>query len=172
MDAKIWTTKAVSEFNDSYEQGYDPKQLGGSPYHMNMYGWRVGDLLFKYTREEFEEILKCKKDILYFADKYAYAMTDEGVAKITLRPYQKKVLKAFKDNRFNIYLASRQVGKCSLLTSTVTIKHTDTGIIEDVYLYELWYKLFKNINKFNLAFHIKYFLYKLYAKLEKLEPDV
>lgn len=114
MDTKIWTTKSINEFNESYEQGYDPKQLGGSPYHMNMYGWRAGDLLFKYTREEFEEILRCKKDILYFADKYAYAMTDAGVAKITLRPYQKKVLKAFKDNRFNIYLASRQVGKSVL----------------------------------------------------------
>ena len=38
-------------------------------------------------------------------------MTDEGYMKIRLRPYQERVLKSYQDNRWNIFLAPRQVGK-------------------------------------------------------------
>jgi hypothetical protein len=41
-------------------------------------------------------------------------MTDEGVKRITLRKYQRKILKAFQHNRFNALLASRQIGKSAM----------------------------------------------------------
>lgn len=111
MTSKIWTSKLVNDYNERYTLGLDPDLLGESPYYKGMYGWRAGDILFKYTDEEKEEIRKCKDDVLHFADRYAYAMTDNGVQKITLRNYQRRALKAMQDNRYIAYLASRQIGK-------------------------------------------------------------
>ena len=38
-------------------------------------------------------------------------MTDEGIQQVKLRDYQKQMLRDFQHNRFNIVLASRQMGK-------------------------------------------------------------
>jgi len=38
-------------------------------------------------------------------------MTDEGVQQVELRDYQKQLLRDFQHNRFNVVLASRQMGK-------------------------------------------------------------
>ena len=119
VSSKIWTTQLVDEYNRKYSLGID-METNTSPYFEGKYGWRNGGINFKTTEEEREEILKCKMDVLYFANKYAYAMTDDGIAKINLRPYQKEVLKAFQDNRFCIYLSSRQVGKTIMSAIFIT----------------------------------------------------
>lgn len=63
------------------------------------------------------EIEKCRKNILHFAESYFYIVVlDEGRQKIKLHPYQKRVLRSFRDNRFVIVLASRQAGKTTLST--------------------------------------------------------
>ena len=50
----------------------------------------------EYTPDMVEEWIKCKEDILYFAEKYFYIVSiDEGRILIPLRDYQKKMLKAF-----------------------------------------------------------------------------
>jgi hypothetical protein len=165
---KVWTSELVNEYNERYTLGYDVDVLGESPYFQKLYGWRAPELLYKYSESEEEEIIKCKEDILHFANKYAYAMTDNGVQKINLRPYQKKVLRAMQDNRMLIYLASRQVGKCFFFTSKIRIKHVDSQEIKEIYMYDLWYKLFKP-KQFSILFYTKYLLYKLYAKIETYE---
>ena len=73
---------------------------------------------FKWSPEMVEELKLCIKSILHFAEKHFYIIKpDTGKEKITLYKYQKKILKAFKANRFNIVLSSRQSGK----TTTITI---------------------------------------------------
>lgn len=73
---------------------------------------------FKWTEEMVEELKLCIKSILHFAENHFYIITgDRGKEKIQLYKYQKKLLKAFKANRFNIVLSSRQSGK----TTTITI---------------------------------------------------
>jgi hypothetical protein len=47
-------------------------------------------------------------------------MTDVGLEYINLRDYQESVLREYQSNRFNIFLAPRQVGKC-LLNNTLII---------------------------------------------------
>lgn len=72
---------------------------------------------FEYTPEMVAEIAKCKDDILYFAENYFYIIEpDLGKIKIPLLPYQKRLLNAFRDNRFNIINSSRQSGKTTCLT--------------------------------------------------------
>lgn len=75
---------------------------------------------------QIEEYIRCKKDIIYFAEKYFKIINiDEGEITIQLREYQKKILKAFfepQDNkRHCAVLAGRQVGKSTI--STVYILH-------------------------------------------------
>ena len=72
---------------------------------------------YEYTPEMISEIKKCKKSLLHFAENHFYIVNvDEGRQRIRLRKYQKRILKSLKDNRFVVLLASRQIGKSSILT--------------------------------------------------------
>jgi len=76
-----------------------------------------GNAQIKWTPEMIEEIKLCAKKVLHFAEEYFFIVTEEGKEKITLYKYQKQLLKAFNNNRFNVVLSSRQSGK----TTTITI---------------------------------------------------
>jgi Terminase large subunit, T4likevirus-type, N-terminal/Terminase RNaseH-like domain len=69
----------------------------------------------QYKQEHIGEFVKCKRNIIYFAENYAY-ITDPniGLTKIKLYSFQKKILKQYVDNRFNINMQSRQTGKSTL----------------------------------------------------------
>lgn len=76
------------------------------------------DATFKWTDAMIAELKLCAKSVLHFAENHFHITTlDEGKKKIELYKYQKRLLKAFKANRFNIVLSSRQSGK----TTTITI---------------------------------------------------
>lgn len=73
------------------------------------------------TPDLVEEYMRCKNDILYFAEKYFYIVSlDHGKIKIPLRLYQKKMLKSFvqpdKNKRHHICLLPRQSGKSTIST--------------------------------------------------------
>ena len=66
----------------------------------------------QFTKEEVIEYSRCMKDPVYFAEKYVKVISlDKGLVPFKLYPYQKKMFKQFKDDRFNIVLACRQSGK-------------------------------------------------------------
>lgn len=71
----------------------------------------------KWTPEMVDELKLCAKKINHFAENYFYIVTEDGKQKISLYKYQKSLLKAFVNNRFNVVLSSRQSGK----TTTITI---------------------------------------------------
>jgi len=79
------------------------------------------------TQKRIEEFIRCKEDILYFAEKYFTIVSiDKGKHKIKLREYQKRILKAFveppnEDKKHVAMLASRQIGKSTV--STIYITH-------------------------------------------------
>src|SRR3972149_4252870 len=104
-----WTSKRVSEMLTLLEEGYElPKN---NPFWDGNPDFRLGNIVFEYTPEEYEELRKCKADVIYFANKYCYAMTDEGIQNIQLRDYQEDVLRDLQENRFCVFLAPRQIGK-------------------------------------------------------------
>ncbi len=105
----IWDSQKVEQWLEDYRNGIDGDH--GSPFESGEIGYRKGNLNFRYSEEEIEEIKRCKADINYFADKYCFAMTDDGIVKIDLYPFQRNILKTFQDNRYTCLLASRQVGK-------------------------------------------------------------
>jgi hypothetical protein len=105
----IWSTKSVNELLLALDKGYRPKVP--LPFYEGKQFLRKGNIVFEYTEAEITELAKCANDIVYFAEKYAVVMTDDGVQQVRLRDYQKQMLRDFQHNRFNIVLASRQMGK-------------------------------------------------------------
>ena len=76
-----------------------------------------GDAQFEWTPEMVNHLKKCKKNILHFAENFFHIVNlDRGREKIQLYKSQKKVLRGLRDNRFCILMASRQVGKTTLMS--------------------------------------------------------
>jgi hypothetical protein len=129
-DSKVWNSSRVAECMRLIEEGKDTP--GGTPFHEGDISWRAADIVYEYSEEELREIAKCATDVVYFANNYCMAMTDYGIQKITLRPYQEDVLSNFQHHRFNVFLASRQIGKT--VTSAIFITwyilfHTDKNVM-------------------------------------------
>ena len=104
----VWDSAKVQKAIEAMELGY---QVPHAPFYESDINYRKGNTVYDYSKEEIEEIKRCAKDIVYFANTYCHAMTDDGVRKITLYDYQAEMLSQFQDNRWNVCLASRQIGK-------------------------------------------------------------
>lgn len=75
-----------------------------------------------------EEMDKCKKDILHFAENYFYIVNvDEGRKTIELYDCQRQVLRDLVEHRFNAVVASRQVGKALDLDTPIP---TPSGFVK------------------------------------------
>lgn len=74
----------------------------------------------QYTKEEFEEYVKCANDPVYFCEKYIKVKTlDKGIVPFKLYPYQKKFIQELHKNRFVISKWPRQCGKSTCVTSYI-----------------------------------------------------
>lgn len=127
--SSVWSTNKIDTYFEQYSKG---EKLGTPPFIDGDIGKKAPNLPFQYTQEELEEFKRCAKDVVYFADKYASAMTDQGIQKITLRDYQVRTLADFQNNRYVALLAARQVGKT--ITSAIYITwyicfHVDRNVL-------------------------------------------
>ena len=103
----------------STKQTTTPKKPKVDPKHVYMGNQNLptGKAEFEWTPTMVRDLKKCQKNLLYFAENFFTIINlDRGREKITLFKCQKKVLRALRDNRFNIVLASRQVGKTTMMT--------------------------------------------------------
>ena len=114
QDRVVWSTAEVERIIAALDEGYKVK---GTPFYEGNMNYKRANIVFEYTDEEMEHIKRCATDILYFAEHFATVMTDQGLQRIKLRDYQKGMLVSFVENRFNVCLASRQIGKtiCSAI---------------------------------------------------------
>lgn len=72
---------------------------------------------FEYTTKQINQLKKAARNLLYFAENFFYIVSlDEGRQKIKLHSAQKRALRKMRDNRFFILLASRQIGKTTMMT--------------------------------------------------------
>jgi hypothetical protein len=108
-DRLVWSTKKIQDLEVALDQGYKPGVK--MPFYEGKQFLKRGNIVFEYTDAEIQELARCAADIVYFAEKYAVVLTDEGIQQVKLRDYQKDMLRAFQENRFNICLAARQMGK-------------------------------------------------------------
>jgi len=125
--------------------------------YLGIGGLRAANEAIEYTNEMIEEVIRCKEDIIYFAEHYFHIVTiDEGKQLITLFDYQKKMLKAFIDppdyksnkteenepKRHIIVKIARQSGKCFFYDTVIKIKNKKTGKIQEINI-EDFYSLIK-----------------------------
>ena len=74
---------------------------------------------FDWTPEMVEDLERARKSILHFSRFFYIVNLDEGKQPIKLYTYQKRILKSLVDNRFNVVLASRQIGKALALDTPI-----------------------------------------------------
>jgi hypothetical protein len=118
------------------------------------------------TEEEQQEYIKCALDVHYFTEKYCKVKTEDGtINNIKLRDYQKEILDNFINNRFNILMASRQVGKCSYFNTLCSIEKDN--MIINFRIGKLYYYMLKKERKLTLLEKLKIKLYDFLYMLEK-----
>ena len=82
----------------------------------------------RFTKEEYEErireIARCKRDIVYFCEHY-FRITnlDKGLHLVQMYDVQKEFMRFLVDNNRCIVTASRQIGKCGLAETKISIRH-------------------------------------------------
>jgi len=77
----------------------------------------AADAVISYEPWMIKEIKKARENILYFAENFFFIVNlDRGREKIKLHPCQKRAVRKMRDNRFFILLASRQIGKSTMMT--------------------------------------------------------
>lgn len=89
----------------------------------------------EYTKEQIFEIMKCRKDPIYFIEKYIYIEHPfRGSVPFTLFEYQKNLVKTYCSNNRVIAMLSRQCGKTISAAA-----------------YLLWWAIFKNNQQILIA---------------------
>ena len=143
VKTNIWTTQRVKEVVDYYNKtGLLPKS---HPFLGKDVELREAKLNFSYTQAEILERAKIVQDILYFGNNYAQVMTDSGYRSVKMRNYQTTALLQLSKYYKNIWLASRQCGKC-LSFDTDVICYTDDDTQVKMPIFELYYIEFKDLS--------------------------
>jgi len=69
-----------------------------------------------YSKEEFEDYVRCSNDPEYFMERYMKIVTlDEGPQLIKLYEFQRHIIRAIMQNRFTICKIARQSGKSTVM---------------------------------------------------------
>lgn len=86
-----------------------------------------------YTKEQIEEIIKCREDVLYFANNYIKIISlDKGLVLFDTYDFQDEMLEAMDNNRFSIFLLARQMGKCLSYSTCINIRNKTTGETREI----------------------------------------
>jgi len=117
----VFTTRLVDEATDKINDGIVIKRYQ-NPWLKSEVGLRRAGVTFKMSSDEQQEYVRCALDVHYFVEKYCKVKREDGsVGNIFLRDYQKEILDNFVNSRFNILMASRQVGKT--ISSAIFMLH-------------------------------------------------
>ena len=125
----IWYPEKFEVYMQEYPvrkmklQGQDPSDFrtfkdktNRRSRYMNNPNLRRAWVQTKWTQEMIQEWVRCRDDIIYFAENYCSIIhIDHGIIKLQLRQYQKDMLKIMHENRMSINSLSRQLGKTTVV---------------------------------------------------------
>jgi len=95
---------------------FEVKKTKQTGYYLGNKNLPTKDAEFEWTPQMVKAIKKSAANLLHFAEEFFTIVNlDKGRDKIKLHKCQKRVLRALRDNRFNIVLASRQIGKTTMM---------------------------------------------------------
>ena len=162
----VFTAKIVEEMTDKLNDGVILKRYE-NPWYKSEVGIRRAGVSYAFNDNEIEEYIKCSQDIHYFVEKYCKVKTEDGsIGSIKLRDYQKEILDNFRDNRFSILMASRQVGKCLVYNTLCEVSLNDNEYVFNVRLGDLYYHYLSKIRKLTFIERLKMNLYDIVFLLE------
>jgi hypothetical protein len=160
----VFTTSIVNEATDKINDGVVLKRYQ-NPWLKGEIGIKRSGLSFRMSPEEQAEYVRCAIDIQYFTEQYCKTKREDGsVGPIKLRDYQEEILENFVNNRFNILMASRQVGKCFSFNSIISIERG--GFKYDLRFGKLYYSIVSKERSLTLLEKIKIKLYDFIYFLE------
>lgn len=71
-----------------------------------------------YTKEQVEELIKCRDDIIYFISNYVKIVDlDKGLVLFEPFEYQKDMIRIMEENRYSIHMLPRQFGKSTIVAA-------------------------------------------------------
>ena len=162
----VFTTKLVDDATDKINDGVVVKRYQ-NPWLKGEVGIRRSGVTFKMSPAEQQEYIRCALDIHYFTEQYCKTKREDGsVGSITLRDYQKDILDNFINSRFNILMASRQVGKCRGFNTLCSIEKDNIQI--DIRIGKLYYYMLNQERSLTLLEKIKIKLYDFLFYLENI----
>lgn len=162
----VFTTKIVDEATDKINDGVVLKRYQ-NPWLKSEVGIKRSGISFRMTAEEQSEYVKCAIDIHHFTEQYCKTKREDGsVGSITLRDYQEEILDNFVQSRFNILMASRQVGKCFSFNSLCEIERD--GVIFNFRIGKIYYYMLSKERSLTYLEKIKIKLYDYLYKLENI----
>ncbi len=161
----VFTTTLVDDATDKINDGIVVKKYQ-NPWLKGEVGIRRSSVSFRMNPEEQQEYIRCAIDIHYFTEKYCKTKREDGsVGSIQLRDYQKEILDNFINNRFNILMASRQVGKCFSFNTLCSIERD--GIEIEFRIGKLYYYMLSKERSLTLLEKLKIKLYDWLYVLQK-----
>lgn len=102
------STKVINVLNDEI--------IANEEYYLNNPNLPKAESTYTYTPEMYAEIVKCTKDIVYFAEHFFYINGMNGKEIIKLFAKQKKILRTIQKSKKTCLVTSRQWGKSTLMT--------------------------------------------------------
>lgn len=154
----VWTTEKVKEAEKKLDDGYILKGYE-IPFFEKKPGLRKAGISFSFSDFELEEYLKCKLDITYFIENYCFVKSEDGLYhKMSLRDYQYDIVDLFKNNKMNILMASRQVGKCMEFNTPLYIYNKRLKVYRRLKFFQVLFKYKRNKTIYD---YIKYGIYTL-----------
>lgn len=136
-DKTVWNSANIEQALLAVENGFD---LPVNPFYEKDINYRKPDLYYEYSDFELSEIQKCADSVLYFANNYAYTMTDGGMTQIKLRDYQEEVLDIYQNNKEVVFMASRQIGKCVTGDTMINVRHKQTKEVKQIQIQQLYFE--------------------------------
>lgn len=127
----IWNSESVELALNGLREGYKLKE---NPFLKTVQGalLRKAGLPFKYTQDELEVLKRCYINKFFFADNFSKLKDgDNGWSNITLRPYQRDLMKRYSDNRWNIIMFPRQSGKTTTTVIEI-VQYAISNIDKDI----------------------------------------
>jgi hypothetical protein len=104
-------------YNTSTEKIINQEPVDPSYYYRGSKHVPIAGAQYSFTAAMFDELKKCKEDIVYFAENFFYIVSlDKGKQKIKLYEAQKRVLRTFVKEKYAVVCSSRQIGKSTMLT--------------------------------------------------------
>jgi len=160
----VFDTNLVNSATQDLNDGIILKRYQ-NPWLKGEIGVKRTGIVFKMSAEEQQEYIRCALDIHYFTEKYCKTKREDGsIGSITLREYQEEILDNFVQNRFNILMAARQIGKCFSFNTLCSIEKD--GIKIDFRIGKLYYYMLNRERSLTILEKIKIKLYDFLFFLE------